>query len=87
MVADPSAAICFPKSRGAPANGGPAPIPTVTLVLRPPPAAASQPDWPPGAHGTLRFDAFMDSALMHYVPGGTGTMVRTLTRWIERLGE
>ena len=35
----------------------------------PPLAAASQPDWPPGEHGTLRFDAFMDSALYHPAHG------------------
>ena len=39
------------------------------------------------AHIDIAGPAFMDSPLMHYVPGGTGTMVRTLTRWIERLGE
>ena len=38
-------------------------------------------------HIDIAGPAFMDSALMHFVPGGTGTMVRTLTRWIERLGE
>lgn len=39
------------------------------------------------AHIDIAGPAFMESQLMHYVPGGTGTMVRTLTRWIERLGE
>ncbi len=38
-------------------------------------------------HVDIAGPAFMDSPLMHYVAGGTGTMVRTLTRWIERLGE
>ena len=38
-------------------------------------------------HLDIAGPAFMDSTLMHFVPGGTGTMVRTLTRWIERLGE
>ncbi len=39
------------------------------------------------AHVDIAGPAFMDAPLMHYVAGGTGTMVRTLTRWIERLGE
>ncbi len=39
------------------------------------------------AHIDIAGPAFMDSPLMHFAPGGTGTMVRTLTRWIERLGE
>ncbi len=39
------------------------------------------------AHIDIAGPAFMDTPLMHYVAGGTGTMVRTLTRWIERLGE
>ena len=42
----------------------------------PPPAAASQPNWPPGVHAALRFDAFMDSALYHpthgFYSGGRG---------------
>lgn len=37
------------------------------------------------AHVDIAGPAFMDAALQHYVPGGTGTMVRTLTRWIEGL--
>jgi leucyl aminopeptidase len=35
------------------------------------------------AHVDIAGPAFLDSALMHYCAGGTGTMVRTLTRWIE----
>lgn len=38
------------------------------------------------AHIDIAGPAFMDAPLMHYVPGGTGTMVRTLVRWIEGLG-
>ena len=41
------------------------------------------PNW---AHIDIAGPAFFDSALMHYVPGGTGTWVRTLVRWIEGLG-
>ena len=41
------------------------------------------PNW---AHIDIAGPAFLDSALMHYVPGGTGTWVRTLVRWIEGLG-
>lgn len=37
------------------------------------------------AHVDIAGPAFMDTALQHFVPGGTGTMVRTLTRWIESL--
>lgn len=38
------------------------------------------------AHIDIAGPAFMDSPLMHYTTGGTGTMVRSLTRWIESLG-
>ena len=37
------------------------------------------------AHIDIAGPAFMDSALMHYVPGGTGIMVRTLSRWAESI--
>jgi leucyl aminopeptidase len=37
------------------------------------------------AHIDIAGPAFFDSALIHYVPGGTGTMVRTLARWIESI--
>ncbi len=39
------------------------------------------------AHIDIAGPAFLDSALLHFVPGGTGTMVRSLSRWIEGLGE
>jgi leucyl aminopeptidase len=35
------------------------------------------------AHIDIAGPAFLDSALMHYAAGGTGTMVRTLARWAE----
>ncbi len=34
------------------------------------------------AHLDIAGPAFLDSTLMHYCPGGTGTMVRSLCRWI-----
>jgi len=34
-------------------------------------------------HVDIAGPAFFDSPLMHYVAGGSGTMVRTLARWIE----
>lgn len=37
------------------------------------------------AHLDIAGPAFLDSSLMHYAPGGTGTMVRTLLRWIESI--
>lgn len=42
---------------------------------------------PKWAHIDIAGPAFMDSALLHYVQGGTGIMVRTLSRWISSLGE
>jgi leucyl aminopeptidase len=42
---------------------------------------------PKWAHIDIAGPAFMDSPLLHYVQGGTGTMVRTLSRWIEGLGQ
>jgi leucyl aminopeptidase len=41
---------------------------------------------PKWAHIDIAGPAFLDAPLMHYVPGGTGTMVRSLVRWIEGLG-
>ncbi len=41
---------------------------------------------PKWAHIDIAGPAFMDSPLLHYVQGGTGIMVRTLTRWITSLG-
>ncbi len=41
---------------------------------------------PKWAHIDIAGPAFLDSALLHYVQGGTGTMVRTLCRWIGGLG-
>lgn len=38
------------------------------------------------AHLDIAGPAFLESALLHYSPGGTGTMVRTLLRWIEAQG-
>ena len=38
------------------------------------------------AHIDIAGPAFLDAALMHYVPGATGTMVRTLARWAESYG-
>jgi len=38
------------------------------------------------AHIDIAGPAFLDSTLMHYVPGGTGTWVRTLVRWVESRG-
>ncbi len=38
------------------------------------------------AHVDIAGPAFLDSTLMHYAAGGTGTMVRTLARWIEGWG-
>jgi leucyl aminopeptidase len=35
------------------------------------------------AHLDIAGPAFLDSPLMHYAAGGTGTMVRTLARWAE----
>ncbi len=35
------------------------------------------------AHIDIAGPAFLDSALLHYAAGGTGTMVRTLARWAE----
>ena len=37
------------------------------------------------AHVDIAGPAFLDSGLMHLPAGGTGTMVRTLVRWIESL--
>jgi leucyl aminopeptidase len=34
-------------------------------------------------HVDIAGPAFFDSPLMHYVAGGSGTMVRTLARWVE----
>ncbi len=42
---------------------------------------------PKWVHIDIAGPAFMDSPLLHYVQGGTGTMVRTLSRWIEGLGQ
>lgn len=41
-------------------------------------------DAPQWAHVDIAGPAFLDSALMHYSPGATGTMVRTLCRWVEK---
>ena len=41
---------------------------------------------PKWAHIDIAGPAFLDSALLHSVQGGTGTMVRTLCRWIGGLG-
>jgi leucyl aminopeptidase len=38
------------------------------------------------AHIDIAGPAFLDSSLMHYAPGGTGTLVRTLARWAESVG-
>ncbi len=38
------------------------------------------------AHLDIAGPAFLESSLMHYAPGGTGTMVRTLARWAESVG-
>lgn len=42
------------------------------------------PNW---AHIDIAGPAFMDAPLMHYVQGGTGTLVRTLSRWIQKQAE
>lgn len=42
---------------------------------------------PKWAHIDIAGPAFMDSPLLHFVQGGTGTMVRTLSRWITGLGQ
>ncbi len=42
---------------------------------------------PKWAHVDIAGPAFLDSPLLHYVQGGTGIMVRTLTRWVEGLGQ
>lgn len=42
---------------------------------------AAAPNW---AHIDIAGPAFMDAPLLHYVQGATGTMVRTLSRWIAR---
>jgi len=39
------------------------------------------------AHIDIAGPAFLDASLMHYASGGTGTMVRTLARWIESIGD
>lgn len=39
------------------------------------------------AHIDIAGPAFFDSALMHYAAGGSGTMVRTLARWAESVGD
>ncbi len=39
------------------------------------------------AHIDIAGPAFFDSALMHYAAGGSGTMVRTLARWAESIGD
>jgi leucyl aminopeptidase len=39
------------------------------------------------AHIDIAGPAFLDASLMHYAAGGTGTMVRTLARWIESIGD
>jgi leucyl aminopeptidase len=39
------------------------------------------------AHIDIAGPAFLDAALMHYAPGGTGTMVRTLARWAESVSD
>ncbi len=44
----------------------------------------STPKW---AHIDIAGPAFLDSPLMHYVQGGTGTMVRSLVRWVHSLGD
>jgi leucyl aminopeptidase len=41
-------------------------------------------DAPQWAHIDIAGPAFLDSSLMHYCPGATGTMVRTLCRWVEK---
>jgi leucyl aminopeptidase len=38
------------------------------------------------AHIDIAGPAFLDSSLLHYAAGGTGTMVRTLARWAESVG-
>jgi leucyl aminopeptidase len=38
------------------------------------------------AHLDIAGPAFLESPLLHYTPGGTGTMVRSLIRWIEAAG-
>jgi leucyl aminopeptidase len=38
------------------------------------------------AHIDIAGPAFLEAPLMHYSPGGTGTMVRTLARWAESYG-
>jgi leucyl aminopeptidase len=39
------------------------------------------------AHIDIAGPAFLDNPLLHYAAGGTGTMVRTLTRWAESFGK
>lgn len=39
------------------------------------------------AHIDIAGPAFMDSPLLHYVQGGTGIMVRSLSRWIVAQGQ
>jgi len=38
------------------------------------------------AHLDIAGPAFLDSTLLHFAPGGTGTMVRSLVRWVEAAG-
>ena len=40
---------------------------------------------PKWAHLDIAGPAFADTQLQHYAPGGTGTMVRTLVRWVEQV--
>ncbi|MFZ5476204.1 MAG: leucyl aminopeptidase [Myxococcota bacterium] len=39
------------------------------------------------AHVDIAGPAFLDSALLHHPAGATGTMVRTLSRWVESYGK
>lgn len=38
------------------------------------------------AHLDIAGPAFFEAPLLHFAPGGTGTMVRALVRWVEGLG-
>lgn len=42
---------------------------------------------PKWAHVDIAGPAFLDSSLLHYVQGGTGIMVRSLSRWIVSQGQ
>jgi leucyl aminopeptidase len=39
------------------------------------------------AHLDIAGPAFLEAPLLHFAPGGTGTMVRTLVRWVEGLAK